>query len=241
MPSTSQLGTSAVVSVVGVPPVGNRVVEGTPVASLAVEQNSNTPTAQQNISVANTSAENIAAAVAAVTAPANVDAERPSTDANATPAGLPSTSGATGTSASGPPLTGHMAAAYELGINIDNLRQLMDMGFTVEMCIEALLTSSSLHQATDYLLNANTQPNATPAATTTATAAAVTLATTTTTVAATTTAPTAATTTNTTTTTTTPAAASGDPPDQEMLRLFNNLKSEEVKTNTSFITFPYVG
>ncbi|XP_044741696.1 E3 ubiquitin-protein ligase HUWE1 isoform X4 [Chrysoperla carnea] len=38
-------------------------------------------------------------------------------------------------------------------INQDHLQLLMDMGFTMEMCTEALLNTHSFEQATDYLLN----------------------------------------------------------------------------------------
>ena len=39
------------------------------------------------------------------------------------------------------------------GINADHLQQLMDMGFPRELALDALLQTSSLEQATDYLLS----------------------------------------------------------------------------------------
>lgn len=201
-PSSSQLSNSAVVSVIGITPLVNRVVEAA--------QASTAPPPNPAVSAPADPAaapEPAAPDIARITRAASAD--QPRTGA-VTPSGT----------ASGTPLTGHMAAAYELGINIDHLRQLMDMGFSVEMCIEALITSTSLHQATDYLLNANTtqqqqqqqQPQQ-PSAVAAALVAAVT-------------APPVAPQTAPPTTATTPAAST-DPPDQEMLRLFNNLKSEE--------------
>lgn len=40
----------------------------------------------------------------------------------------------------------------EQGINLEHLQQLQDMGFSREMALEALMQTSSLEQATDYLL-----------------------------------------------------------------------------------------
>jgi len=44
-------------------------------------------------------------------------------------------------------------AAAALGIDLNNLLQLTDMGFSLSLCIEALVATSNIHQATDYLLN----------------------------------------------------------------------------------------
>lgn len=41
----------------------------------------------------------------------------------------------------------------EQGINSEHLQQLMDMGFNRDMALEALLQTTSLEQATDYLLS----------------------------------------------------------------------------------------
>lgn len=41
----------------------------------------------------------------------------------------------------------------EQGINRDQLQQLMDMGFTRELALDALMQYNSLEQATEYLLN----------------------------------------------------------------------------------------
>lgn len=139
-------------------------------------------------------------------------------------------------SAGGTPLSNHMAAAYELGINVDHLRQLMDMGFSVEMCIEALITSNSLVQATDYLLNANTSGGAGAAhqqhhaatGTTASAAAAVSAVVASAAASVAANALANATTASTVASQTTPTIAGDQQTDQEMLRLFNNLKSEEV-------------
>lgn len=40
----------------------------------------------------------------------------------------------------------------EAGVNLEHLRQLMDMGFSRAHCIEALLHTLTVEQATDYLL-----------------------------------------------------------------------------------------
>ncbi len=39
------------------------------------------------------------------------------------------------------------------GINADHLQQLMDMGFARELALDALLQTTTLEQATDYLLS----------------------------------------------------------------------------------------
>ena len=44
-------------------------------------------------------------------------------------------------------------AAQTLGVDYDQLQQLADMGFPFDMCIEALMSTNNLLQATDYLLN----------------------------------------------------------------------------------------
>ena len=45
------------------------------------------------------------------------------------------------------------AAAAEPEVNQENLRTLMDMGFPRERCMEAILSTTTLDQATDYLLS----------------------------------------------------------------------------------------
>lgn len=44
-------------------------------------------------------------------------------------------------------------AAESLGVDPSHLQHLMEMGFPLEMCIEALVTTSNLLLATDYLLS----------------------------------------------------------------------------------------
>lgn len=43
--------------------------------------------------------------------------------------------------------------SYEPDVNGEWLQQLMDMGFTREHCVEALLHTPNVEQATDYLLS----------------------------------------------------------------------------------------
>jgi len=186
--SPSQLGTSGVVNIINVPSASSRSEAASATAlALAAEAALSPPQPPQPPAPTTTPGETGTGSQPAATN------EEPATPVRTTPAEIAasvSRAAAATAAAGGGAAAGHMTAAYELGINVDHLRQLMDMGFSVEMCIEALITSNSLHQATDYLLNANTQPTATTTTTTTSTA---------------------------------------DPSDQEMLRLFTNLKSEEVR------------
>ena len=54
--------------------------------------------------------------------------------------------------------SGSTAASTSLIINSDNLRQLMDMGFSREHALEALTLSINVEQATDYLLSNPSSP-----------------------------------------------------------------------------------
>ncbi|XP_021962373.1 E3 ubiquitin-protein ligase HUWE1 isoform X3 [Folsomia candida] len=44
-------------------------------------------------------------------------------------------------------------AAERLGVDLNHLEQLMEMGFPLEICVEALVTTSNIMLATDYLLS----------------------------------------------------------------------------------------
>lgn len=79
-----------------------------------------------------------------------------------TPAGAPAaattaTSNAAGaassTSSTGTNRTRRTAETEEGGVNQDHLVQLIDMGFSRALATEALLHTSSLEQATEYLLS----------------------------------------------------------------------------------------
>ena len=49
--------------------------------------------------------------------------------------------------------TGRVNELEDQGINADHLQQLQDMGFPREMALDALMQTTSLEQATDYLLS----------------------------------------------------------------------------------------
>lgn len=69
---------------------------------------------------------------------------------------LADVSNGNGGSGAGPSVSsGNIDAARALGVDPNHLQQLLDMGFPHSSAVEALVSTSDMVQATDYLLNNN--------------------------------------------------------------------------------------
>lgn len=75
--------------------------------------------------------------------------EKEKSGETASASGSTSTSNAVGRSTTGT----ERRDDSEADVNQENLRQLMDMGFSRAHCVEALMHTLTVEQATDYLLN----------------------------------------------------------------------------------------
>lgn len=134
-------------------------------ASIVIPSNSSTPGQQennQNLEGSNsTSTRNIPTSSGNVSAASAIDhlnVEEPNSSASVTreeTSQHSETSGSTSTDNTAPV---SVEGPAEPDVNQEDLQRLMDMGFPRDRCIEAIRNTSTLDQATDYLLTAQHNP-----------------------------------------------------------------------------------